>query len=87
MTQANGAIVVAGDPRKVMGRPKKDEYVLVVNIRRDVRGKYVKGSSRSINFVNAPWDAEEFSRIVERAAMSAAGKKVTGKATTRVVAL
>ena len=87
MTQTDGAIAVAGDARKVMGRPKKEEYVLQVNITRRVRGTYVKGSSRSVVLQNAPWDEDRFAAMVERMARAAAGGKVPSKSTTRVVAL
>ena len=83
-TTENGTPVIA---RTTVGRPKKGEYILQVNISRRVRGNYVKGTSRSLALLNAPWQEDEFMALVERMAKKAAGKSVPTKATTRVVQL
>ena len=84
MTEANGTTAT---PRVKLGRPKKEEYLLVVTIMKKVRGTYVKGSSRSLNFTNAKWEPSEFADLVERAARQASGSRLTGKPTTRTVTL
>ena len=87
MSAVTNGVTLSNPSRLKIGRPKREECVLQVSIRRWVRGEYVKGTNRTLQFSNAPWEPEEFSRIVERAALSAAGKKVSKKATNRVVAL
>jgi hypothetical protein len=72
---------------KKMGRPRKEEYVLQMNISHRVRGVYVKGSSRSLHILNAPWEVDEFASLVERLARKESGKSVPNKPTTRVVQL
>ena len=61
--------------------------MLQVNIRRAVRGKYVRGTSRSLNLLNAPWEVDEFASLIERMARKAAGKSTPSKATTREAVL
>lgn len=87
MTAENGVTTTAN--RTTLGRPRKDEYLLQVNIARRVRGTYVKGSSRTVQFLNAPWTEDEFATMVERMGQKAAGKSLARlkKATTRTVTL
>lgn len=88
MSTSNGAVAVS-ESRKahVMGRPKKSDYVLQVSITRKLRNKYVKGSCRTLNLQNSPWEEDEFASMVERMAQKAAGKSIGRRPTTKTVTL
>ena len=52
--------------KPLVGRPKKDEYLLSVTACLKVRGKYCKGSSRTLVFQGLVWEPQDLLDKVER---------------------
>ena len=71
--------------KPLVGRPKKDEYLLSVTACLKVRGKYCKGSSRTLVFQGLVWEPQDLLDKVERMVKRELGIRVHQKSAKLVV--